>query len=403
MCINTKGYSIRDRSFWTIVISLGGASVFVFAAMYSVQPLLPFFTEQFHISVSVASLSVSMTTLSVIVGLIVLGFLSDRYGRVLFIHLSIVFTIIPFFFMPLTDSFSTIILLRFIQGFAIAGVPAAALAYLSEEIDQQSMGFATALYISCNALGGTIGRLMMGYITEYFSWKMAFVSLAIMGCIVMVIVWWMLPKSKNFSVQQRTIQQDLQGFCFHLKNPQLLILFGLGVILQLSFTGVWSFIPYYLTAPPFLLSLQSISFIFLAYGLGIIGSPIANALAGKVGLNTIRTFGVCLLTVGTLFTLSKSLFIIVIGLCLACLGFFTAHALTSSLVSRLALSQKGSASSLYLVAYYLGVASGSTILSPVWSLFQWHGIVIITAFLPITYLFILNSLQKQQKRDVLKK
>ncbi|QSB10640.1 MFS transporter [Lysinibacillus fusiformis] len=403
MDINTKGYSIRDRSFWTIVISLGGASVFVFAAMYSVQPLLPFFTKQFHISVSVASLSVSLTTLSVIIGLVVLGFLSDRYGRVLFIHLSIVFTVIPFFFMPLTDSFSTIIFLRFIQGFAIAGVPAAALAYLSEEIDQQSMGFATALYISCNALGGTIGRLMMGYITEYFSWKMAFVTLALMGCIVMVMVWWMLPKSQNFSVQQRTIQQDLQGFLFHLKNPQLLILFGLGIILQLSFTGVWSFIPYYLTAPPFLLSLKSISFVFLAYGLGIIGSPIANALAGKVGLNIIRTFGVCLLTVGILFTLSQSLFIIIIGLCLACLGFFTAHALTSSLVSRLALYQKGSASSLYLVAYYLGVASGSTILSPVWSLFQWHGIVIITAFLPLIYLFILNFLQKQQKRDVLEK
>jgi len=305
--------------------------------------------------------------------------------------------------MPLTDSFSTIIFLRFIQGFAIAGVPAAALAYLSEEIDQQSMGFATALYISCNALGGTIGRLMMGYITEYFSWKMAFVTLALMGCIVMVMVWWMLPKSQNFSVQQRTIQQDLQGFLFHLKNPQLLILFGLGIILQLSFTGVWSFIPYYLTAPPFLLSLKSISFVFLAYGLGIIGSPIANALAVKVGLNIIRTFGVCLLTVGILFTLSQSLFIIIIGLCLACLGFFTAHALTSSLVSRLALYQKGSASSLYLVAYYLGVASGSTILSPVWSLFQWHGIVIITAFLPLIYLFILNFLQKQQKRDVLEK
>lgn len=48
--------------------------------------------------------------------------------------------------MPLTDSFVTIILLRFIQGFAIAGVPAAALAYISEEIDSQSMGFATSLY-----------------------------------------------------------------------------------------------------------------------------------------------------------------------------------------------------------------------------------------------------------------
>lgn len=79
----TKGYSIQDRQFWQIIISLGGASVFVFAAMYSVQPLLPFFTEQFHVSVSFASLAVSITTISVIIGLIVLGFLSDRHGRIL--------------------------------------------------------------------------------------------------------------------------------------------------------------------------------------------------------------------------------------------------------------------------------------------------------------------------------
>jgi YNFM family putative membrane transporter len=61
----TKGYSIQDRQFWQIIVSLGGASVFVFAAMYSVQPLLPFFTEQFHVSVSFASLAVSITTISV--------------------------------------------------------------------------------------------------------------------------------------------------------------------------------------------------------------------------------------------------------------------------------------------------------------------------------------------------
>ncbi len=386
----TKGYSIKDRQFWTIVIGLGGASVFVFAAMYSVQPLLPFFTEQFQISVSYASLSMSMTTLSVIIGLIVLGFLSDRHGRVLFIWLSIILTIIPFLFMPFTDSFYVIIVLRFIQGFAIAGVPAAALAYISEEINQQSMGLATALYISCNALGGTIGRLMMGYITERFSWENAFFSLALFGCIVFIIVWLTLPKSQNFTMNNRTIQKDLHGFWLHLKNPNLLILFGLGIILQLSFTGMWSFIPYYLSEPPFLLSLKTISFIFLAYSLGIVGSPIANSLAGKVGINTIRTFGVLLLVSGILLTLSTSLFTIVVGLCIACLGFFTAHALTSATVSRTAIHQKGSASSLYLVSYYIGVASGSTLLSPIWLHFKWQGIVAITVFLPIMYILFLN-------------
>lgn len=74
-----QGYSIKNIQFWVIVMGLGLASVFVFAAMYSVQPLLPFFTEQFQLSVSYASMSMSMTTLSVIFGLIILGFLSDRH------------------------------------------------------------------------------------------------------------------------------------------------------------------------------------------------------------------------------------------------------------------------------------------------------------------------------------
>lgn len=395
----TKGYSIKDRQFWIIVTSLGGASVFVFAAMYSVQPLLPFFTEHFQISVSYASLSMSVTTVSVIIGLIILGFLSDRHGRLLFIRLSVILTIIPFLFMPLTDSFYFIIFLRFIQGFAIAGVPAAALAYISEEVNHQSMGLATALYISCNALGGTIGRLMMGYITEQFSWETAFFSLALFGFIIFIIVWLTLPKSRNFSKSNRTIHNDLYGFWLHLKNPNLIILFGLGIILQLSFTGMWSFIPYYLTEPPFLLSLKTISFIFLAYGLGIIGSPIANSLAGKVGINVIRTFGVLLLVSGILLTLSTSLFIIIIGLCIACLGFFTAHALTSATVSQTASHQKGSASSLYLVSYYVGVASGSTLLSPIWSLFKWQGIVFITVFLPIVYILFLHYTIRKKGRN----
>ncbi|KOY81398.1 MFS transporter [Lysinibacillus macroides] len=385
-----KGYSMKDRQFWVIVMSLGGASVFVFAAMYSVQPLLPFFTEQFQISVSYASLSMSMTTLSIIIGLMVLGFLSDRYGRLPFVRFSILLTIIPFLLMPLTDSFAVIIFLRFIQGFAIAGVPAAALAYISEEIHPQSMGLATALYISCNALGGTIGRLMMGYLTENKSWEIAFLCLAFFGSIIFILVWLTLPKSRNFTIHRRFIREDLYGFWLHLKNPYLLLLFGFGIILQLSFTGMWSFIPYYLVEPPFLLSLKMISFIFLAYGLGIIGSPIANALANKVGIAKIRTIGVLLLVGGILCTVSTSLALIVVGLCIACLGFFTTHSLTSATVSRTASHQKGLASSLYLVSYYIGVAAGSTLLSPIWLHFKWHGIVIITVLLPIIYLFFLN-------------
>ncbi|MGN4124012.1 MFS transporter [Lysinibacillus sphaericus] len=385
-----QGYSIKDRQFWIIMMSLGLASVFVFASMYSVQPLLPFFTEQFNLSASYASLAMSMTTLSVTIGLLVLGFLSDRHGRLLFIKVALILTVIPFLFMALTDSFLHIIVWRFIQGFAIAGVPAAALAYINEEIDSQSMGLATSLYISSNALGGTIGRLVMGSVTERYSWETAFLSLALLGFIIFVIVWIALPKPKYFTQHARTIKKDLHGFWRHLNNPQLLKLFGLGIILQISFTGMWTFISFHLIEPPFSLSLKTISFIFLAYSLGIIGSPIASAIAEKIGINCIRTCGVLLLVSGITLTLSQSLVIIIVGLCIACLGFFTAHALTSATVSRTAIHQKGSASSLYLVSYYIGVTCGSTLLSPIWGFYQWQGIVFITIILPIIYVLFLH-------------
>lgn len=58
------------------------------------------------------------------------------------------------------------------------------------------MHVATALYISSNALGGMVGRVMTGYITDHFSWQMAFYALAVLGILILAAVVFMLPKSR---------------------------------------------------------------------------------------------------------------------------------------------------------------------------------------------------------------
>ena len=391
-----EGYSMRDVQFWQIVLGLGFASMFIFAAMYAVQPLLPVFTQEFMIPVSYASMSLSMTTVGLIIGLIVLGFFSDRNGRAIYIKCSLIGSVLPFLLMPLTDSFLLIVMLRFIQGFALAGVPAAALAYISEEIHKQVMSVATALYISSNALGGMIGRVLTGYITEQFSWEIAFYLLAAMGTVVFIAILFILPRSRNFTPSHASFLKDIEGFLYHLKNPALLLVFGLGVVLQLSFTGIWTYLPFHLSAPPFSLSLEAISYTFFAYGLGVIGSPIAGWLAGKFGLQKIRVVGVFVLSLGILLTMSASVTVIVVGLCVTCLGFFTAHSLTAASVSREATHHKGSASSLYLVSYYVGVAAGSTLIGPLWEVVGWTGLVLFTAILPVGYigLVVMKGMKK---------
>ena len=395
--LTTQQYTIKDIAFWKIIIGLALTSLFIFATMYSIQPILPMFTEDFQIKISYASLSMSLTTVGLIFGLITIGFLSDRKGRLGFIHLSIIITALILFIIPLMKSFSLIIFFRFIQGFALSGVLGAALAYMAEEIHPQHFGFAATLYISCNSLGGMLGRFLMGYLAEVHSWEFALFLLGVFGVITFLLVLFTLPKSNHFIQSTKNYREDMKGFLFHLKNPLILLMFGLGIILQMSFTGMWTFLPFYLIEAPYHLSLQQISYFYLAYSLGIIGAPIAGWLTGKFSLSSIRVVGIIILSTGMFVTLGSSLITISLGLSLICLGFFISHAIATTTVSQAATHHKGSATSLYLVAYYLGVSMGTTLLSPLWEYFNWTGIILFGGTLPILYVIIVKFTQNKLK------
>lgn len=96
-------------------------------------------------------------------------------------------------------------------------------------------------------------------------------------------------------------------------------------------------------------------------------------------------------------TLGSSLITISLGLSLICLGFFISHAIATTTVSQAATHHKGSATSLYLVAYYLGVSMGTTLLSPLWEYFNWTGIILFGGTLPLLYVIIVKFIQNKLK------
>lgn len=384
--ISTTSYTTKDRGFWRILFGLFLASLFIFASLYTVQPLLPIFVDEFGVTVATSSMSMSLTVIGLIIGLISLGFLSDRYGRVQFIKLAMIFAALPFFLIPYVDSFYFLLTMRFLQGFAFAGVPAAAIAYMAEEIDRRYLGIAMGLYIASNALGGLIGRVATGYITDHASWQTAFILLGCFGMLLGIVLLFLLPKSRRFQPEDLRFSEDIKGFLVHLKNPKLLPIFGFGIVLQLSFTGIWTFMPFHLQEAPFNLSLHTISLLFFAYGFGVIGSPFAGNIANQFGIERVRTLAILTLSLGAFITLFDNMITMAIGLSVTCLGFFIAHSLTAATVTKKATHHKGSAASLYLVSYYLGVAAGSSLLSPIWTQIGWIGIVIFSSMLPVIYL-----------------
>lgn len=384
-------YTIKDLNFWKITVGLALASFIIFSFLYAFQPLLPFFTIHYNISITLSSFSMSSTIIGLVTGLFTLGLYSDRHGRTAIILFSLIGAIIPFLLIPLTHSFNLLLILRFIQGFAIAGLPAAAIAYISEEIEQESAKIAIAFYISSNALGGMIGRVFSGYVTENYSFQAAIYSLSLFGGVITLLIFLILPKSKYFIKSNVSINKDLKAFGMHLKNPTLILLFGFGIILQLSFTGVWTFIPFHLTNAPFNLTIETIAYLFLAYIFGVIGAPLSSTLANKFGLKKVKLVAVIMMVIGIIMTLSASVSVIITGLCITCFGFFTAHSLTATSVSEVAMHHKGTASSLYFSAYYIGVALGSSILGPIYESYSWIVFILIISLIPLGYLLLLTK------------
>jgi len=196
--VDQDKYTIRDLYFWKIVLALFLASLFILASLYMVHPLMPVFIEEFDVSVSLSSLTLSLTVAGMISGLMINGFLSDRKGRTIFIKLSLIGTVIPFLIIPSVQSFSILLLLRFIQGFLLSGLLVAGLAYIGEEVAPRGLGFATALYIASNAIGGMFGRFLTGYLVDMYPWQMTFYLWAAIGTVIFFLILFALPNSRYF-------------------------------------------------------------------------------------------------------------------------------------------------------------------------------------------------------------
>ena len=67
--------------FRKVTLALVAAGFSTYALLYCVQPLLPVFSHDLGVTPSVSSLSLSVTTLALAVGMLVAGRISDVRGR----------------------------------------------------------------------------------------------------------------------------------------------------------------------------------------------------------------------------------------------------------------------------------------------------------------------------------
>ncbi|MEZ3187428.1 MFS transporter [Pseudomonas sp. LM13] len=325
-----------------------------FALLYCIQPLLPMLAAHFSVSAASSSLALSLTTLSLAVCLLISGALAESWGRKPVMAAALGLASLLGLASVLVDSWQLLLALRALLGLALSGLPALAMAYVGEEFEPESLPAAMGLYIGGTALGGMLGRLLSGLLSDLGGWQLALGGIASLGLLALVLFVWLLPASRHFKAQPLSLRVLLANFRLHLGNPVLRGLFLQGFLLMGGFVALFNYIGFRLAGEPFGLSSTFIGLLFVVYLGGIFSAGWAGRLVPRFGARQVLRGGVALMLLGVGLCATPWLVSIVLGLGLFTLGFFAAHAVASGQVGSHARGARAQASALYLCAYYLG-------------------------------------------------
>jgi len=343
-----------DAGLRRVNLALFLAGLATFTLLYETQALLPALSRGYGAGPASASLTVSLATGALALAVIPVSSLSEIVGRRTVMTVSVLAAAALGLLAPLSPAFWMLLACRALQGAALAGVPAVAMAYLAEEVDRGSLGQAMGLYIAGNAIGGLTGRIGTSVLADAGGWRVALAGIGVFSLACAVAFRLLLPPSAHFQrapVHVGALARSLRG---HLTDPGLLRLYLVAFALMGAFVTVYNYLTYRLAAAPFGLSQTAIGAIFLAYLAGTGSSAVAGRLADRAGRHNMLWAGAAITIAGLALTLSASLPVIIGGLVLFTVGFFAAHSVASGWVSRRARVAPAQASALYLFAYYLG-------------------------------------------------
>jgi YNFM family putative membrane transporter len=358
-------------------LALFGAGLATFLLLYSTQALLPNLSANLHLTPGQASWTVSAASIGLAVAVIPISALSERFGRTRIMSIAVFAAVAIALVLPFTGDLATLTTLRALQGVALAGLPATAMAFLAEEVHPSALPSAMGLYVAGNSIGGMSGRLLSGVVAGAYGWRAGLAAVAVASLLCAIAFRVLIPRARCFRpgpVNPRALWRTVTG---HVTNPLLGRLFALGLLFMTVFGAVYTVLGYRLVAAPFNLPQALASSIFVVYLVGTVASAASARIGARLGRRGALYAAVATTSAGLLLTLPESLPLTLLGLVLITAGFFTGHCVASAAVGRTATHGRAQASALYLAAYYIGNSLGGAAGASAYHSDGWGGTVAV--------------------------
>jgi MFS transporter, DHA1 family, multidrug resistance protein len=230
----------RPPSKAVTIAVIGALSSFGPLSLDLYLPALPRVAHDLGAPDSLTQLSVSACLVGLAVGQLVVGPLSDRYGRRGLLLAGVAVWAVTALACAAAPDVWTLVGLRFVQGFGGAAGLVIARAVIRDLFDGAEMTRAYGLVSLVGSVAPAVAPVAGGGLLHITSWRGLFVVLALVGSALLVTAWVALPESLPADRRRRGGARQIASAVRELSADRLFV--GSGAVLGLGSAVLFTYI-----------------------------------------------------------------------------------------------------------------------------------------------------------------
>ncbi|CAM3154681.1 MULTISPECIES: multidrug effflux MFS transporter [Streptomyces] len=284
-----------------LTLILGGLTALPPLSIDMYLPALPEVSGALHVPAASAQLTLTACLIGLAVGQLVAGPMSDRFGRRRPLLIGMTGYVLAGVACALAPTAATLTGFRLVQGLTGAAGVVIARAVVRDMYDGLAMArfFSTLMLIS--GVAPILAPVLGGQVLRFTDWRGVFVILSAIGLLLVLVVLRKLPETLPAA------QRHKGGLGEALRSMRGLladrVFTGYLLTAGLAFAALFS----YVSASPFVMqeiygaSPQTFSLLFMINSIGIVafGQLNGKVLVGRVPLDRVLAFGLCMVGAAT--------------------------------------------------------------------------------------------------------
>lgn len=259
-------------------------------------PSIPEMKIYFSASPGIVQLTVSLFILTTGLGQLIVGPLSDCYGRRKIIIIATIIYLVGSIISTLSPNMAILVLARMAQGFGACGMMVTCFAIVRDLFSGDECAKIYSFLNSTIALSPLLAPSIGGYLALYYGWRATFAFLALIAFLIALLAFFKVKESLPTAKRVALSKDFLVNYKHILKSKTF------GMYTLCSSAGFAGFLTFFSVSPYIIIDLLGIPkqhFGFYFAGIGLIffvGSLVCGSIVKNIGTYKTALLGTILMT-----------------------------------------------------------------------------------------------------------